>query len=342
MRVATQETIARKLGISRSTVSVVLGGNQKIGISPKTQELVLKAARELNYNPNNAARALSTGHTGLIGFIGCTTWLETNLERNHFSELALHEAGYRLLVTNVSWHSGMETALKMMLESKVEGVIISGSNLNQGEPERYANLLMKSGVPIVMLGSSSKFAPVVIADVKQGMKDLTQQMINKGYKRLALLLPPDKTGQLNTPTISRLNGFMTAVQKHTNVYYKIFRVDNSISPYGSGEMGVKEIRSSGWKPDAILCCNDYWAMGAIFACQKLGLQIPKDIAITGFDGTHLGTFFNPPITTVVQPNEKVGRQASQLLIDLIRAKNKQPKKMIYRIPCSVEIRESSK
>jgi len=225
-----------------------------------------------------------------------------------------------------------------------------------------------ANIPVVML-SAHRYPglPLVGCDVRQGMEDLTRHLLKLGHWRLTLLCGrPLRARDRNRHwrTLQRVEGFAAAIRQaggkviglekasdvntnagrrilgeivggHSAVGLEIF------DPFRDGREAMQQLLRRTRLPQAVLCANDDWAVGALAACAEAGVRVPQDIAITGFDNTSLGKVCAPPLTTVAQPSEAMAQKAVELLLKLIRGEKlaRQERDMI-QMPCRLIVRRS--
>ncbi|MBK6267281.1 LacI family DNA-binding transcriptional regulator [Marivirga sp. S37H4] len=308
----TIKDIARKLGVSPSTVSRALKDHPDI--SPNTKKEIQELAISLNYQPNSVALSLRQSKTNTIGVI--------IPEIAHFFFSAVisgiediaHSAGYHVIITqsNESYEREVMNT-KALFNSRVDGILLSISR----ETSNYDHLqsLLDSNVPLVFFDRmvDSLNACKVIVNDEQGAYEATTHLIEQGYYRIAHLAGPQNLGISK----NRLNGYKAALADN-----KYMMDDNLVKVCGLGtyeeaEAITNELLDYRFPPDAIFSNNDVAAYGAMTAIKKRGLRIPEDVAIVGFSNWRFSSLIQPALSSVTQPGFKMGQEATRLLMKQI-------------------------
>lgn len=348
----TQATIAQKLGISRRAVGFALSDDtcSQKQVGAQTRRQILKTARQLGYRPHRQAQLLRGKKSGVIGIIKTTGMMQAGVERSFFASQAIQAAGYGLLVNELLWEEmGERRAVDAMLDAIVEGVLLLG--LANPDDAVLAELrrLSKAKIPVVAVGGVClPETPSVTTDHRQGMRDLTNHLLTLGYRRLILVSPvsPEKAAMARQTTqTERLTGFRDAADAAglSETQARVMHQTNSVNwsdCYAPGQAVIRRLIERRELPEALLCSNDDWAMGALAACADAGLKVPDDIAITGFDNTTLGQYARPALTTVAQPTEAVARHAVELLLRQMRGERILAGEALVKLPCQVVVRQS--
>lgn len=299
--------VAQKAGVSPTTVSRVI--NNYGYLSQKTIDKVQRAMEELNYQPNSMARSLQGKHTQLIGLIF------PSVSNPFFGELAskieikLFEKGYKTILCNSENYKTKEQEyLKMLAANKVDGIIAGAHNLDIPE---YQNI----DLPIVSFDRYlSKDIPIVSSNSYQGGRLAVEHLFNRGGRNIAIFTGSNES---NSPTNERLKGYMSIIEDHglkPNVHQ--FPLGNSTF------LKTTEIERILLKKelDSVFCTDDLTAVLVINKAQELGLDIPKDLKVVGYDGTEFVQNYFPHLSTILQPID----QFVDLLIDLLIKRIKQP------------------
>ncbi|MFN3134455.1 MAG: LacI family DNA-binding transcriptional regulator [Candidatus Kryptonium sp.] len=307
--VITIKDVAKKAKVSVSTVSRVI--NQNYPVSEKTKRKVLKAIQELNYSPNLTARSLVLKKTHTIGVV------LPDMHGDFFSEIIkeidkkAREFGYHVLLT--SSHSNLQEldeVLISLLNGKVDGMIIMNPTLKS----IYVETRLLRKIPLVLLNCCGDIqnSDVILIDNYTGAYNLTKHLIKHGHEKIAIITgPPD-----NFDSIERLKGYKDALKDAGITPSPEFEFHGDFTK-DSGYEIMKSILSLSTKPTAIFALNDDMAIGAIQYAKKIGLKIPADIAIVGFDDIPMAEHINPSLTTVRVPMDKVGSMAAEKLFERI-------------------------
>jgi LacI family transcriptional regulator len=344
----TQKDVANKLGISQRSVAFALSESPQAQkqVSPETRSRILRAVEELGYRPHRHAQLMRTGKSGLIGMIQSRSLFESIVERSRYAAREINAAGFRCLSMDLSWgNDELPGVCDAMIDARVEGVVLAGPDSEYS----FESLkrIQDAGIPMVGLGSQ-RFPgiPHAMADVRQGMRDLTRHLIGLGHREMALVVP-----ELAAPVdefrhsgfIQREAGFTDAVTQAGLTQTRIVR--QPVSPshknlYEPGRLAAMRLMTGPRPPRVILCSDDYWALGAFKACADLGLRVPQDVAITGFNDSSIAEYTSAALTTVAQPIEECAQKAVELLMALVRPPHTLPKSNSFALPCRLVVRQS--
>lgn len=313
----TATDVARRAEVSRSAVSLVLSGRAKDArLSEETQERIRKAAAELNYRPNAAARSLVRGRTETIGLvirdldlIGIDPFLLPLLDGILD---ATRDQGYRVLVESV--RAGGENPFGDLMDSgRIDGMIVENPNYGDKSLRR----LIKTGRPVVVMGSQGlkEEVSVRIDDFQIGYV-ATQHLAALGRRRIAHIAYAE-------PGIyavdKRYEGFSRALADSGIPLSEELIVHASFS-MESGYRAMADLLGKGTMPDAVFAGSDAIAMGAIAAIQDLGRTVPGDIAVASVDNIDAARFFRPALTTVTSEPYSCGKLAAEMLIELMNGR----------------------
>jgi DNA-binding LacI/PurR family transcriptional regulator len=369
----TQTDIARAVGVSQSAVAFVLGAGRTADprhVNSRLRRRILDTARRMNYRPHRQAQLLRGVRSGIIGALGFAGPTQFAAQRAEAIARAVQAAGYQLLSSNVEWYrDGMSTACAAMLDARVEGVILVSPSAVLAE--EHWQCFQRHGISVVALsGVELPGVPQVRADIRQGMHDLTRHLLGLDHRHLAFLTHwADRTRRpaYSWPVIERIDGFREAIMaaqgKMRNCWLgargrrgkrdregvtrrimgEVISSDLPFSfenPYRSGEEAMALLLEQGLLPDAVLCTNDDWALGALTACSTRGVQVPEDVAVTGFDGALFSAHGTTPLTTMVQPLEEMAQKAVQMLTVKIQGKSLPSGEELVRMPCRLAVRRS--
>ncbi|WP_310393800.1 LacI family DNA-binding transcriptional regulator [Hymenobacter sp.] len=303
--------LAEKLKISVSTVSRALQNHPKI--SQVTKRRVLELARQLNYQPNQMAKALSQGHSKLIGV------LVPHIDGFFFGtivrgiETAAHQAGYHVLICQSYEDATLQQeALTMLLQAQVAGILVSLA-ISTPDASAFAPVLERH-VPLVLFDrfiSGFDVSSVVIDDY-QGAYDMTTHLLAQGARRIAHLAGPQSMGIFR----ERLRGFQAALHSHNAVSDPALILFDSLYIEG-GIRGMTALLQLPQPPDAVFAANDFAAIGALQVLKEKNLRVPEDLLLAGFGDELTSAYVEPPLSTVNQLNLKMGEAAVQLLLNAL-------------------------
>lgn len=305
----TVSDVARLAGVSTATVSRAL--NTPNVVRSEVRERVGDAVEKLGYIPNDSARALRQNQTRLIGVVVPT--LSYALYADFFASLqaTLAESGYFALLTtsNYDLHVEAEQASKLIRQG-AQGLVLVG----RLREKRLANLLATSRIPYVntYVADSSGNDGAVGFDNAGAVREAVEYLISLGHRRIAML--SGVTTKRNDRAIARLSGFAAAIRAHDLVCGDWV----AEAPYTieGGRSALREIFSRGLDPTAIVCGSDMLAIGALQECKARGIQVPRDMSITGFDDLEIAAHLDPPLSTVEVPSAELGRTTGEYIIAL--------------------------
>lgn len=316
---ATIRDVAKHAGVSVATVSRYLNGKGYVGAD--TAQAVQRAINDLNYEMNAVARSLTTKQSNLIGLI------LPDITNPFFPELARAVEdvaltyGYTVVLCNSDENPEKEKNYIETLQKKyVAGFIVTSSQHNR-------DVYMELKKPMVALDRPIDASiPCVISSNRQGLKDSTRSLVQSGCRELLFVEGPNHIQSAS----ERKQGFEEAMAEVTNVnehhIQANFHFDESYEKVKAYMMTHPEV-------DGIVTSSDVAALGAIRACTELGLAIPQDIQIIGFDGIQLGEMLSPPLSTVRQDIYKLGAMAARILIKQIE---KEPlESLYYEVPVEI-------
>ena len=310
-RPPTMSDIARLAEVSRTTVSFVLNNHVSAASIPsETKDRVLEAAKTLSYRPNLAAQGLRTNQTHTIGFITdeiATTPHAVNIIRGA-QDVALAR-GKLLLIVNTGFDATVkETAIEMMLGRQVEGIIYAA--MFHQEVTLPANIYEG---PTVLLDcfSADRSLPSVVPDEIQGGRTATEELLKKGHRRIGFINREDPI----PASVGRLEGYKQALQAN-NIPFDENLVRYHVAGSRGGYQGTLELLQLREPPTAIFCFNDATAIGVYDALRTLGLSIPGDISVIGFDNQELiAAQLFPPLSTIQLPHYEMGKWAVEFLFE---------------------------
>jgi DNA-binding LacI/PurR family transcriptional regulator len=322
MRHTTITDIAKRLGISESTVSRALSDHPDI--KQETKVLVRKVAKELHYIPNPIARSLKNSRTTTIGVI------VPEIKHDFFSsaisgieEVAYH-AGYTIIVcqSNES-HEREVINTQALVRHRVAGLIVSISQTTVNS-EHFQDVLRRK-IPLVFFDRVCEdvvASKVVIDDHKSALNAVTY-LLRKGYKKIFHFAGPEEL----IISKKRTQGYIDALQE-----YHIPVLEGSIrhgglheqDGYHSMDILIEEKNI----PDAIFAVNDPVAIGALQRIREAGMKVPQDIALVGFSNNSITTLVDPPLTTVDQPSFEMGKRSAELLLHMIEEKENTPQTIV--------------
>jgi len=306
----TIREVAEKAGVSVTTVSHVV--NKTRFVSEEVRERVVAAMKDLNYRPNALARSLRRGETHTLGLILPDSSNPFFAEVGHAIEAAAFERGYSVILCNTENNLEKERLYTEVLEkNQVDGMIFVAAGVN-----REAILqIVRNGLPLIVVDRDMGALELdtVATDHHFGGMAATQHLLESGHRTIACITGPSDV----TPSAERVTGYRDALLQAG------IPVDETLIMRGdfhaaSGYAAAMDILQREARPSAIFVCNDMMAIGAIRAANQLGLRIPEDVSIVGFDDIELALYITPPLTTVAQPKQEIGQLTVELVLERIR------------------------
>jgi len=313
----TIEDVARRAGVSVSTVSRVL--NRKGRISQQTRQRVFDIARELEY-PVGPAQTASRRRTNTIGIM-FNRRLRSLLSDPFYGlvmvgvEESLRQDGYQVFFSTLGEHDDDIAAIQGFASGRrADGLILAGCDVER----EYIDRIMSLGIPLVLVDNNivSPKVPCVMTDNTAGAREAVEHLIDLGHNDIAFVSGPLTHSSL----FERYQGYRQAMEAHglpvRQELSVIYEDVSSFSVDGGFEAATRLMNRSR-RPTAIFAANDPLALGAMKAALSLGLTIPRDLSIVGFDDVEAAAHTSPPLTTVRVDKTDLGRHAARLLSELI-------------------------
>lgn len=320
----TIKQIAKICNVSTATVSKAL--NDYDDISQATKDRILKTAKDLGYLPNSAAKSMKTDKTFNIGVL-YQDEANSGLTHEYFShileafKLEVEKHGYDLTFINKNNSNFRQmTYLEHCRYRNFDGVMIACINFDDPEVEELIN----SSIPLVTIDHVSENTNAVVSNNYQGIKDLIEYAYALGHRKIAYIYG-DKASDVTTV---RLNSFKETLAKlGVHVPKHFLRASKYLDSDAAAQI-TKELLSLETKPSCILYSDDYSALGGISAIREMGLSIPNDISVAGYDGLSLSRVVSPTLTTVKQDVETMGSLAGEILLASIKNEEADAKRIM--------------
>jgi len=316
---ATLEQVAGMAGVSIMTASRALSQPQMV--SEVTRVKVERAVAELGYVPNRAARALASSQSHVI------VVLVPSFSNAVFTAVleGIHDAvapsQYQLLIGNTYYSQAEEEKLlRTYLQSSPDGILFS----SQAHSPAVAKMLEASQVPSVSmmdLSDEPGALSVGFSQFEAGM-EMTRHLLKKGYRRIGFI-----GAQLDERTLRRADGYRAAMVEAglADPRLELMVPERSTIALGAELMG--QMMANMPDCDAVFCCNDDLAHGAVYHCQRHGVQIPQEIAVCGFNDLPASAWMMPSLTTIDTPRYQVGFEAASLLLQVIKGQEPERKRI---------------
>ncbi|MDK2991443.1 MAG: LacI family transcriptional regulator [Clostridiales bacterium] len=329
----TIKDVAKLAGVSTATVSRVLNGEN---VKEENRRRVEEAVKRLNYSTNTLARALKTNKTMTVGVIvpDLSNVFFTTIAKG--IEKALHPYGYSIMVCDSDESiEGEREKIAFLKDKFVDGIII----IPVGDQQPYLKRIQDDGTPIVLVDRFIEDiqADAILVDNINGAYDAVEHLIVNGHRRIGLISGPQHifVGK------ERLIGYERAYTDYQ------LNIDAEIIRYGdlhieSGYKLMNELLDLPSPPTAIFAANYYMSIGAIMAANERHINIPEELSFIGFDDMELTKVIKPPLTVVVQPMDKMGQAAAELIYKRMMRDNSGPFPTILRLKTQLIKRESVK
>lgn len=329
---ATIADVAREANVSVATVSRVLN-NQGI-VRPETSERVYRAIEKLSFQPNMSARNLRRNETRVILIVA------PNITNPYYAHIltgigdSANESGYSALIYNTAGDETREKAgLDMLKKRRADGAILLASNMDSIWIQEYADKY-----PIVQCSEYALElnAPRVSIDNYKAARNVMEYIIGLGHKKIATI----SSSNNYISTALRLQGYKDSLERcGLDVRQDYIAFANADYSFKSGKAAAFKLLKQNDRPTAIFCISDTIALGAITAAKELGLRVPEDLTVIGFDDVDDTTMFHPYITTVAQPCYELGKESFKILYECMNNEKETNKKAV--LPHKFIIRESS-
>ena len=337
----TIKDVAAHAGVSTSTVSNVLNGRFK-RVSDATRERVYASMRALGYSPNEVARSLVRRRTGVIGV------LVANINREPYPAAVrgiddtVSRLGGNILLSSHDNNPEKEKALmRVLADRQVDGIIIvSQSGRPVGD---HVTEFAKDGMPVVAINPLShdpRHISAISIDNESGAYESTLHLIRLGHRRIGCIRAYIEGPYAIKSAIERYNGYRRALKEAGVPEDPAIVFEGSYAKDGgwnAGYLTARRILELSERPTALVCANDYLALGAVAALQEAGVKVPDDMAVIGHDNSVLSRFSIPRLTTVEQPMYDAGVSAAHILQAAI-AGDKSVKSVT--LPCRLVVRAS--
>ncbi len=310
----TIRDIAKMAKVSHMTVSRVL--NDDPHVREETRRKILELVHILDYRPDARARAFASKTSHLLGLLVSDISNPFHAEQARGIEDKAHEKGYNVIFCSTDEKSErMKTYTDLMMDAGVDGLIFSSVHLHEPVTEK----LIDERFPVVLVNRklSGKSCNYVICNNVNGAYEITEHLINLGHRKIAII-----TGSPNLSTgRERLKGYQKALKDHGIDFDHNYIIQGPFKRE-TGYRAAKQLLTMKDRPGAIFAGNDFMAMGVIDAIEELGMNIPEDVAVVGFDNTEFSSSLRIKLTTVSQRKYEMGNLAVQILIDYIERKEK--------------------
>ncbi len=307
----TMKDVAQRARVSVSTVSHVLNGTRKV--SEGTRGDVLAAVEELSYRPNLLAKGLKTRRTYTIGL------LIPDIQNSFFTlvvrgvEDEALSRGYHLFLCNTDEDPEREDEyITELAKKRVDGLMVAPS----ARRESHVGRLLDEGVPFVFVDRDVEGvdADVVSVDNRAGMRLIAEHLVGLGHRRIAIISGP----------LDKASGYERHLGLRDALADLGVALEDSLVRFGDfrttgGRAGARELLGLSPPPTALVTANNQMTLGALLTINEMGLGVPDDISVVGFDDPEWAPLTGPPLTTLAQPTYEMGVRAAKMLLDRIEA-----------------------
>jgi LacI family transcriptional regulator len=332
---STINDVAKQAGVSIKTVSRVM--NNEPSVRQLTREKVMDAVKELNYQPNLAARNLAGTKAFSIAFIYDNPNAYYIIDMQNGILNACKKQGFELLIHPCSSKSAtlLDEITNMVKHSRIAGLVLTPPF---SEMPEFVKEMLALDIEVVRIMSGKhapdELAPCIMVNDFEASLSITQHLIDLGHKTIGFI-----AGQAeHMSTVERLKGYKYALEKNNITVNEQLIVQGEYS-FESGVHGAKQLMSEDERPTAIFSCNDEIAAGALFASRLMGISIPEQLSITGFENSPFSRQTWPRLTTADQPNPEIAENAANLLI--AKARKHTAKSLITQYTPQLIVRDST-
>lgn len=325
----TLNDVARAAGVSTATVSRCL--NTPDLVVPKTRERVLRVVSELGYTPDFGGRTLASRRTNTVGAVIPTMDNAIFARGLQAFQETLSDAGVTLLVASSGYDTEQEAVqIRTLVARGADGLLLIGS----ARPLSTYQFLRRRGMPYVLtwnLGNADDH--FVGFNNARAAAEIAEKVIEFGHRNIAMIAG---ITSMNDRATDRLRGVRTALRE-AGLDNSRLPVIEAVYTFEDGGDAFEKLMTRSPRPTAVICGNDVLAAGAMSRAKVLGLVIPDDVSITGFDDIDIAGLVEPAMTTVHVPHRRMGIAAAQLLLRMIAGEATEQR---IEIGVEISIRES--
>lgn len=332
----TSKDVARLAGVSHTAVSFVFNGRAEGNLSPATQERIRQAAAQLGYRPDPVARGLRRRRTAVLGLV--TDEIASSPFAGRLLRGAMETAwGSDHLVLTVD--SGgdpakEDAAVAELLDRRVDGIIYAAMSLRR---VRVPEGLHRTHSVLANCIPDDDSLPAVVPAERAGGRTAARLLLDEGHRRVAMI-----GGQDDIASVERLRGFRDALRAEGITVPKdwVLRTGGEISGGYEGATRIFDGASPDRRPTGVFCYNDRVAAGVLHAVTRLGIAVPEELSVVGYDDQeHMAAYLTPALTTVALPHRAMGEAAARLVLDSIDT-GRTPPATVRRLACPVISRAS--
>lgn len=309
----TMEDIARECGVTKMTVSRVLSGRE--GVKATTRENVLAVAARMNYEINTLAQNFNTNRSG---FIGVATPFDGLLGSSYFEEvfkgfrraLKSSDLDFALFDTGSELFNDGAKLKKLYAQRRVDGLLIVALHTT----DNFLDTLERLGIPMVVVGERPTCPTTCSVSCKdeRGIELVCEHLYSLGHRKIAFI-----EGPRDFATADRRKAAFLAFAKRKKLSLPPHFIQPGDFTMRSGRIATRLLLSESARPTAIIAANDIMAFGAIDSAHEIGVRVPQDVSIAGFDDLTAAADRFPSVTTVHQPVSEMGERGARMLVEAI-------------------------
>ena len=301
----TLDQVAKHAGVSTATVSRVL--NNAASVRTTTRKRVLEAVRELKYYPNIHAKALAGARSRTLGMI------VSNLKNPYFLDIfgsleaIADRNGYEVVVESTGYSTErLIESVHSMLGRSLLGLSVIVSEMDDSLIEE----LTQGKLPVIFhdVGRATPNAFHITVEWGKPMQKTVEYLYSLGHRKMAFIGHHESLASLH----ARRTAFLTTMDTYSKDVE--FATEADVDGPEGGRQATRRLLASGFRPTAILCVNDFMALGVLRELHDRRIRVPEAVSVTGFDNINLSEFTNPPLTTVNIPRERIGRLVFEALV----------------------------
>ncbi len=323
--------VARLAGVSTATVSRVI--NTPDAVKSATRERVIRAMKDCNYRYNALARGFATRRSRILGLIVPSITNPIFAESTRGAQDLAEQNDYRIVQANTDYSPEREEKMiHAFREMRVDGILLTTTNPGH----RFLLELVAEGFPLVLIYSTVRRGPLSCVGVDNfyGGYLATRHLMDRGHRRIAMIAGDFQTSDKSR---HRWHGYRKCLADG-EVPYEADRVRQFPYSLENGGRAIRDLMTGPEPPTAVFCSNDYLAFGAIDGARTLGLDVPGDLSVVGFDDMPLSGFFTPGLDTIRQPAYEMGRIGAETLLRRIDFPDSAPERKL--LPLQLIQRES--
>lgn len=309
----TLQHIANHLGITKMTISRYLRNPE--AVAHETGLRIAEAITEFGYIPNRAPDILSNAKSRAIGVLVPSLTNQVFADVIKGIELVTDKAGYQTMLAHYGYSQEKEEQrIESLLSYNVDGIILSENH----HSKRTLKMLEVANIPVIEIMDSSEIGiqQAVGFDNISAAQSMVETMISRGHKNIVYF-----TARMDKRTKLKMQGYEQAMRKYQLEPHSL--ITDEPSSFTLGAKQLQQALAQYPDIDGIFCTNDDLAIGALFECQRLGIKVPKEMAIAGFHGHDVGQSLTPQLATVITPRLEIGKVAAQELLNRLKGEPQQ-------------------